>query len=151
LTDIDEVNDLYELLRQLAELQKLDEALYEKSWKGAVLAQPKGQMQHEWAEEWATQATRHQHWTLLSRAAITMRQLWMPNSEVWRKYTYVMITAQWLASRGTSTGQNSGEDRMMALNGTLAIRQMDDAVKAMEANQNVSDFLYNDHCNISHP
>jgi hypothetical protein len=67
-----------------------------------------------------------------------MRQLWTPNSETWRKYTFVMITAQWLASRSGVSGKDSAEDRMKMLNGTLATRQMDDAVKAMEVKQNVS-------------
>ena len=131
--DFDDVANIYALLRQLCNYVPVEEALYEKLWRGAVMAQSKGKSQRDWAEEWAEQATKQQHWALLTRAAMTLRQLVGANSPEWRKYSFMMITAQWLASISTVSGlQTPGDERMKALFGTLAIRQLDDAIKNTE-------------------
>ena len=131
--DFDDVSNLYALLRQLCRHVPVEEALYEKLWRGAVLAQSKGKQQRDWAEEWAEQATKQQHWTLLVRAAMLLRQLVSSGSPEWRKYSFMMITAQWLASISTVSGlQTPGDQRMKTLLGTLATRQLDDAFKNTE-------------------
>ena len=131
--DFDDVTNIYALLRQLCKHVPVEESLYEKLWRGAVSAQSKGKLQRDWAEEWAEQATKQQHWTLLTRAAMTLRQLVSASSTEWRKYSFMMITAQWLASISTVSGlQTPGDERMKTLLGTLATRQLDDAIKNTE-------------------
>jgi len=123
----------------LSEHTAVEETLYEKLWRGAVMAQAKGQMQRNWAEEWAEQATKQQHWALVARAAMTLRQLVPQGGSDWKKYSFMMITAQWLASRAiTDPNGGAGDERMKTLNATLAVRQLDYAVKSMEeTEQNV--------------
>lgn len=138
--DVDEVKRLYELLGELREHVTVDETLFEKLWRNAVTSQPKGQQQQDWSEEWASQAIRHRHWTLLTKAAMVLKQSAPQGSSGWRKYSFWLITAQWLASRGSpaSSTSDQNDQRLAALNATLATRQLDDAVKAAgNADQNV--------------
>jgi len=138
----EDVNDSYALLRQLSRHVEVAEELYEKLWRGAVAKQPKGQSQLEWCEEWATQAIKYQHWNQLMKAAQSLKQGTQAGSNGWRKYSFWLIVAQWLASTprpNVLARQNSRNLMLSKINAQLATRQLQEAIKTAEANvQNVS-------------
>lgn len=135
---LDDVNDLYALLRQLSRQVPVDEALCEKLWRGGVAEQPKGQLQLEWCEEWASQAIHYQHWNQLNKAALALKQGTPQGSDEWRKYSFWLIVAQWLASQPrTDSVQHDKRDEkreMMVseMMSKLAIRQLQEALATAE-------------------
>jgi len=131
----EDVNDLYGLLRQLSQHESVEEALYEKLWRGAVAEQPDEETQLEWCEDWASQAIRHQHWTQLIKASMFLKKATRQGSDEWRKYSFWLIVAQWLAGRPRDTNEtlSTSDEKLRVLNETLAIRQLQEALKTAEA------------------
>jgi len=142
----EDVNALYALLRQLSQHASVEEALYEKLWRGAIAEQPIGEVQSEWCEEWAIQAIKYQHWTQLTKAAMSLKQGARPGSDEWRKYSFWLIVAQWLASKPRLSGLSKDNRRALKrdealnkINAQLARVQLERALQTAEANtQDVS-------------
>lgn len=144
----EDVNDLYALLRQVSQHVVVEDDLHEKLWRGAVAKQPKGQSQLEWCEEWATQAIKYQHWTQLVKAAQSLKQGTQAGSNGWRKYSFWLIVAQWLASTPRANVLAEQDSRSLMLNkinAQLATRQLQEAIKTAEASvQDVSAYAEHD-------
>lgn len=142
---LDDVTDLYALLRQLSRQVPVEEALCEKLWRGGVVEQPKGQLQLEWCEEWATQAIRFQHWNQLNKAALALKQGTPQGSNEWRKYSFWLIVAQWLDSEPQTDivqpgkGKETHEMMVRRFLPKLATKQLQKAlITAEESTQEVA-------------